>query len=250
MDNNYIKKVYEKRKEILKQLEGTATDEVQTIVIDKDTVFTSKSARFSPYVCRYIEIPDIDTLKLVTGMPDSEYESAEGITYEDPRIEKLDSPATVCKALRTYIYGYSKFVEQHKKALQRLSFPRKIACFGGEDTELIVKANQKLIIREDDDKPVFCQFKKVTVESGGQIVFEGHVDFETKCLVQEGSAKIEGLFLSRGSDGGNGGNGGKAGNPYSDGSSGASGKPGTPGRAGNAGAAGKVGKINIIETKD
>jgi len=39
MDNNYIKKVYEKRKEILKQLEGTATDEVQTIVIDKDTIY-------------------------------------------------------------------------------------------------------------------------------------------------------------------------------------------------------------------
>ena len=289
MDNNYIKKVYEKRKEILKQLEGTGADEVQTIVIDMDTVFTSKPTRFSPYVCRYIEIPDIDTLKLVTGTPDSEYESAEGITYEDPHIEKLDSPATVCKALRTYVYGYSKFVEQHKKALQRLSFPRKIACFGGEYTELIVKANQTLRIREDDDKPVCCHFKKVTVESGGQILFEGHVDFETKCLVQEGSAKIEGLFLSRGSDGGNGGNdgkagngsdvsvtipkgfskcitmtdvvsrggkggnggdGGKAGNPYSDGSSGASGKPGTPGRAGNAGATGKVGKINIIETKD
>lgn len=166
----------------------------------------------------------------------------------------------MCKALRTYIYGYSKFVEQHKKALQRLSFPRKIACFGGEDTELIVKANQKLIIREDDDKPVFCQLKKVTVESGGQIVFEGHVDFETKSIIQKGFAKIDGLLLSRGSDGGNGGNGGaggqgangaqsKDGSKEKNGGNGANGIDGAPG--GNGGNSNEV-RITLrdIEIQD
>ena len=192
----------------------------------------ARRAEDSSFEPVYVTINNIDEATELGGFPDSDFE--EGKLGNDllPIPQHFSTEVTphpqpfsrqICDALRAYIYGNSRFVSSYKDVLNTLRFPMKLAVYEAED--VTVTKGKPLIIKDDGHgEPFGVVFKKITVEPGGQIIWQGaQGSLVAKELIYQqptGGITLESLlggdgpeqnFVSIGADGGDGGNGGSPG---------------------------------------
>jgi len=175
-----------------------------------------------------ITVNDIDELKELSGISNEQLESNDwerNFTYPPPysaeRLKKADPFAPdICQAFRAYIYGDASQVESYKGILNELRFPLKLTVFSAED--ITVSPDHPLIIRDESGhgEPVVVAYNTVTVEPGGQIIWEATGKMTANQMTFQESSEQN--FISKGANGGNGGDG-------------SSGSPGSPGTDGNPG---------------
>jgi hypothetical protein len=178
----------------------------------------------------YITLKNVDEAKELGGFPNSDFDDGKlGVDFL-PIPQQFSAAVTpdphpfstqICNALRAYIYGDSDFVTSYKDVLNKLRFPMTLTVLEAED--VTVSKGKPLIIKDDGHgQPFAVVFRKITVEPGGQIIWQGA---QGSLVAQEliyqqptGGVSLESLlssgdgpeqnFVSVGAPGGDGGNGG------------------------------------------
>lgn len=211
-----------------------------------------------------ITIHSVQDLKDLAGFSDELYTEAEfDELLEAPpdysklsRVQRQPQSPEMCDALEEYVWGNSSRVASYTDALNASRFPMQVAVYTGDDVT-VTPANPLVIKGDGHGTPVSVVYKTITIEPGGQIIWEAAAGKLTASEMLFGGAHEEVLaatqetgpsFVSRGADGGNGG-AGAAGAPGSNGGNGSAGKnnkgscdtAATDGTAGTAGAAGGTG---------
>lgn len=195
--------------------------------------------------CQQIKCPDVQTLKLLTGMPDFLFENE--LTTEDERFKVLPdinlkenrTSQNLCTVLKAYVYGNSNDAQVYEEMLNRFIFPMTLQHYGSKEQNLTIKENTSFVI--DSGDTVSLSFKSVTLEKNASLVCaHTHVHFQTEQMTQLEHTSLNNGIVVIGTHGGNGGNGAagaNGGNGGSDinkklggnGTEGADGSPGTEG---------------------
>jgi len=187
----------------------------------------------------FIELKDIDEAKDLGGFPNSEFESGkldidllpipQAFSREvTPNPQPFSQP--ICQAMQAYIYGDSKFVKSYRDVLNQLRFPLTLTVHEGED--IVVKKDHPLIIKDNGHgEPFAVVYRKITVEPGGQIIWQGATGslIAKEMIYQQPTAGVDlaGLlktaaadgqnFVSVGAPGGDGSDGTTPNDPGTDG---------------------------------
>lgn len=257
----------ERREEQLAEL-AAAAEQDGPLVLHHDPDLSD----VSPLV---ITVETIQALADLNGVPDSRFDDDGWIDpfptpppYADLSTahQRAYSPE-MCAAREKWLFGDSRAVASYGDAINDTSFPMDVAVFIGKD--FTASPGHPLVVPGDGHgQPTAVLFDTVTVEPGGQIIWEAStgkmtanvIDF----VVADGvDATAEQNFVSKGADGGKGGPGAKGGTggkggkgspgqdnknsckrSATDGTNGTGGTKGTKGTDGGRGGSGSV--VNVV----
>jgi hypothetical protein len=198
----------------------------------------------------FIPLQNVQEAKELGGFPNTDFETGKLGNDLLPIPQAFRTEVTphpdpfspqICDALRAYIYGNSTFVQSYQDVLNNLRFPLTLTVHEGED--LIVTKGKPLIVKDDGHgNPIAVVFRKITVEPGGQIIWQGaNGSLIAKELIYQsptGGVQLNAL-LANGAAGTDGQNFVSVGAPGGKGEDGA-----TPAKPGGEGVDGNPGKDN------
>jgi len=152
---------------------------------------TTYSSLVKPF---HVSIPDLETLKALTGGIDlqTDWAQASSLKIPEPWPENQNTRRAAAKlteredkkvrqALIATGFGYSDRVTTYKQIME-LRFPMKAIAYPGES--LTIRNGQILTIEPGGHDPVFVIFKTITLEEGGQIQCEAPVIMSAEQFVK------------------------------------------------------------------
>lgn len=167
-----------------------------------------------------ITVESIHHLKRIGGIPDRAFKDGQmnsnlptPASY-NPEQSSINTPydPTLCAAYKAFMFGNSERVVSYEETINDLRFPVTMSVFTGED--IVVTAGSPLIIRDEEGHgdPIALVYNKITVEPGGQIIWEAPGKLTAKEMIfQEPVGRsldevlkengTEQNFISKGADG-------------------------------------------------
>lgn len=198
----------------------------------REIILTPETASRYGIPYNKVTIPDVETAKKLTGIPDVFFDEKiadanKENEFPDWSIRENHTEGNLCKLVAAYIYGDSRKVKEHERLINKTTFPMKIDYYGNANEDYSIPDGSTLTI---DGKGKTVSFEANSITFCGKAIL--------RFLNANGCASINYVMGDRDESegvieacGGNGGNG-------------------TNGSAGGIGAAGKNGAKNNDSAKN